>query len=258
MLRSANRPLAIVALLCGIVLLVACALALGWIPTHIKYCEQNPHTYYKECATYHIALIAVWQTGKILDAIAAPLTALATVAIGYFTWTLWRATTQQGRLTQQSIDLARDEFNATHRPKIIVRSFQIGDHDLPAGKQINFIFFAQNIGDSAAKIIEVHSATFVHNAGDPIPTDLSFPFFEPFNVVLESGQRELFPGNGGSTLVEIEHRQIFAGESDLYCMGTVVYIGAGGTRKRETGFCRRYRPRENRWDIIESEYEYAY
>jgi hypothetical protein len=68
------------------------AWALGWIPTYVEYCEQNPHTYYKECASYNVTLVAVWQIGKILDAIAAPLTALATVAIGYFTYTLKAAT----------------------------------------------------------------------------------------------------------------------------------------------------------------------
>lgn len=73
-------------------LLVVCALALGWLPTHVEYCEQNPQTNHKECATYYIALVAVWQVGKFLDAIAVPLTALATVAIGYFTFTLKAST----------------------------------------------------------------------------------------------------------------------------------------------------------------------
>jgi hypothetical protein len=189
-----------------------------------------------------------WFTKGLFVATSALV--VATVALGI-------AAFFQSRDIKQSLKLARDEFNATHRPKLIVRSFQIGDLDLPKGKQVNFIFNAQNVGDSAATIIEVRSATFVHNAGDPIPTDLSFPFYEPFNVVLKSGERELFPANGGSILVENEPMEIFAGKSALYCMGTIVYVDAGGTR-RETGFCRRYRSREVRWEIVESEYEYAY
>jgi hypothetical protein len=73
-------------------LLIVVAWALGWIPTYAEYCEQNPQTKHEECATYNIGLIAVWQIGKFLDAIAVPLTALATAAIGYFTYTLKAST----------------------------------------------------------------------------------------------------------------------------------------------------------------------
>ena len=43
----------------------------------------------------------------------------------------------------------------------------------------------------------------------------------------------------------------------LYCLGTLAYMDGGNTR-RETGFCRRLIAGEDRWESVESEYEYAY
>jgi hypothetical protein len=191
------------------------------------------------------------------EVISAVITAIATAVMAFFTFTLARSTKKLWETTNKSVDLAREEFIATHRPKIIVRSFQITNRDMPIGKPIGFIFIAQNIGETAAKIIEVRSGTFIQSAKTIIPTDLSFAFYEEFNVTLASGERELFPGNGGSSPEGEESMSVYAGNSALYCMGTIVYVDSIGTR-RETGFCRRYHPREDIWDIAESEYEYAY
>src|SRR6266496_910438 len=46
------------------------------------------------------------------------VTAVATVFIGVFTWVLACVSGRQARLTRESIELAREEFIATHRPKI--------------------------------------------------------------------------------------------------------------------------------------------
>src|SRR6267154_4374112 len=59
--------------------------------------------------------------GAFVDANREAITAAATVAIAAFTLVLWLATSRQARLTAQTIALARDEFNATHRPRIRVR-----------------------------------------------------------------------------------------------------------------------------------------
>lgn len=75
-------------------------------------------------------------------------TAAATIVIAIFTIVLACVTRKQGRLTQQSIDLARDEFMASHRPKLIVRHFQLDD---PVRDQVITIRFAiVNIGDTEA------------------------------------------------------------------------------------------------------------
>ena len=56
-----------------------------------------------------------------LQAYNAAITALATVAIGVFTYFLVRVTNRQARLTRKAIELGTKEFVATHRPKIRIR-----------------------------------------------------------------------------------------------------------------------------------------
>lgn len=191
--------------------------------------------------------------------LAAVLSALATVAIAFFTVALVKVTSRQAAMTRESIDLARDEFLSTHRPKVIVSSFQmVSSSQLEVGEKVDFIFIARNIGDSPATVVEVRSATIVLRANARIPSDLSFPFKEEFNFQLASGERELLPGNGGRELVGNEPMEIFAEDKSLLCMGSIAYLDGGG-RRRETGFCRRYRSRTGEWDTMsESEYEYAY
>jgi hypothetical protein len=73
---------------------------------------------------------------------------LFTGVLALFTIALVGASVWQGRLTQQSIELARQEFIATHRPKLRVR--------LPflkapiVGQPLKFGFTISNIGDSSA------------------------------------------------------------------------------------------------------------
>ena len=190
---------------------------------------------------------------KITDSLLVLFTGLLTI----FTALLWHSTKKLWTETKKTVDLARQEFIASHRPRIIVRGFQITDRDMPIGKQIGIVFTAQNIGDTEGKIVEVRSATVILLATEKMPTDFSFPFSETFNFTLASGTKELFPANGASVSINNESTAVYTGHCALYCLGTLVYKDIGGTR-RETGFCRRYFPREDIWEVIENEYEYAY
>jgi hypothetical protein len=46
----------------------------------------------KECTTHHIILVALWKIQKVLNDIGATITALATIAIAVFTYTLKKST----------------------------------------------------------------------------------------------------------------------------------------------------------------------
>jgi hypothetical protein len=84
------------------------------------HCESdNAGNYY--CTAYKIAAAI----GTFVDMHNGAVTALATLAVAAFTFTLWRSTKGMLAATNNSINLARDEFISTHRPKLIVRQFQI-------------------------------------------------------------------------------------------------------------------------------------
>jgi hypothetical protein len=84
-------------------------------------------------------------SGEFIEANKEAITALATVIIAAFTGTLWVATSRQARLTIEAIRLAREEFIATHRPRVIVRFIQ-------GGNETSVVVV--NIGASLAKIKE--------------------------------------------------------------------------------------------------------
>ena len=94
--------------------------------------------------------------------------------------------------------------------------------DIPVGQRPRFIFVAHNMGDSPGRLLEVRSATLVLAANTRIPNDLSFPFHEPLNATLASGQKIEVPGNGGNEIVNNEAMEIFAGQKLLLCLGTLV------------------------------------
>jgi hypothetical protein len=87
---------------------------------------------------------------RLIDRHNGLFAALATTAIAFFTLTLWRATTKQVKLTRDSINLGRAEFNATHRPRLRVR--RIVAAPLTASAPPRAATDVANIGDGNARI----------------------------------------------------------------------------------------------------------
>lgn len=56
-----------------------------------------------------------------LDKYNGAVTAVATAFIAIFTIVLVRVTGRQARLTTAALNLARQEFVATHRPRVVLR-----------------------------------------------------------------------------------------------------------------------------------------
>ena len=102
----------IVAVLCAIAvwwLVMWIAIDTSFIPATADICKKNEYTNQKECTTYHIALVAIWHVGEFLNYYAAAIAALATIALGIFTFTLWRATNgmlQSSRISERAYVLA--------------------------------------------------------------------------------------------------------------------------------------------------------
>jgi len=177
---------------------------------------------------------------------------VGTLAVALFTWTLYRATTD-------TLRLAREEFISTHRPKIVVRAVEITDREISADKPVGYTFIAQNAGEARARIIEVAGGIYVGNKRDNLlPPRVALRHRESISDTLLGGQRKEYKISDPAHLTKGDSMAIWAGDKPLYCVGTVFYSDDAGVN-RETGFCRMFHPRDNRWTVMTgSEYEYEY
>jgi hypothetical protein len=197
--------------------------------------------------------------GAFIDENNGTLTALATIAIAGFTLTLWRATTEQGRLTRDALKLARDEFIASHRPRLRVYAFEVSDRDLPHDRPVCVLFRAQNIGETAARISKVEGTIFISPRNNvPLEPGKPFRFTLNLDIALQSGEPEQFSIENGPVVTEHDATSIYAGQTPLVCIGRVTYLDDNGIN-RELGFCRKFSFRPYGSETVNNpEYEYAY
>lgn len=80
------------------------------VPPYEQYCERD-YANQKYCAGYEIS-VAV---GRVIEAHNILITALATVAIAAFTFTLWRSTRDLWEATRDQAALTRDALFHTER-----------------------------------------------------------------------------------------------------------------------------------------------
>src|ERR1700730_9423435 len=81
-----------------------------FVPIYGDICTDAKNSDAKDCASYHIGLVFLWKIAKFLDAWSALIPAAATVAIGGFTLTLWRATEKQAGLTREAVRLTDEQL----------------------------------------------------------------------------------------------------------------------------------------------------
>jgi hypothetical protein len=183
--------------------------------------------------------------------------ALSVVAIFQFFAFLW-----QGRQLQRSVTLARQEFNATHRPKIRVHAVEWKPIPPPADATENDVsnrlgasLICFNYGAATAKIIEIRGQIFT---GANFALDVQRPLVKSFENVVsgEKFRADIDSGIPISTVAAGKRTGI-----DYHCIGWVAYWDENGLR-RESGFCYRAapfaQPRE-RWERTQDrEYDYEY
>jgi hypothetical protein len=184
---------------------------------------------------------------------------LGTIIIAGFTGTLWLTTSKQAALTRESIDLAREEFVATHRPLITIRAVHMY---VPSDSKVTVIrFLVQNTGSSLAKILEIifYMACKRENGivwpiirvKEPIlPIDIKAGF--DFHALC-NGEPELT-----EFLIGERHllRAVTKEEIILHFRITVNYQDTFGNR-RQTSAYREYDFTESRFQrVTNSEYEY--
>lgn len=245
-----------------------------------EICTKNEYTNKPDCAYHHIGPFAILWVVEIIDSHNGFVTALATLVMAAFTGTLWFVTNKSVRVargqfefdrqafrgsmeaTVAQIELARDEFNATHRPKIIVHATSLpmdfsahNPDDMCIGAFIQYF----NIGASPAKIINIRAR--ITRSRQPLQSGIFVHETAPIRTAfLESGMKDYVRLKSDYSL-NFE-RTIQCAEDAIkgvpICMGTIRYEDGRGAI-RETGFCYRLDAVGERWvSAEEPEYEYAY
>ena len=74
--------------LCVLAILAVLVIVSLFVPIYGEICSKNEYTGQKECPPYHLVLVWGWHVIEVLNAGGVAITALATLAIGAFTYQL--------------------------------------------------------------------------------------------------------------------------------------------------------------------------
>jgi hypothetical protein len=220
--------------------------------------------------------------GEFFEAHDKGIVAAFTVILAISTILLWDATKnlwteaqaqrsenklaadRQFETTQQSIDLARQEFLSTHRPKIRIKAVFLMNERIHHTQPIVVRVVCVNNGVGDATIASYGIECFLVKKGTPAPPDKKLPLITFAQTsILESGMSTALP-DFHHVITNADEAGIRYEESNLYCMGFIHYWDGAG-RTRMTAFCRVMKldnPRalhaRGRFDRAdEPDYEYA-
>ena len=201
------------------------------------------------------------------EAKATEVIANYTIKLAWLTGVLAGIGIVTSGLTLWQILLARSEFIATFRPKLVVRFVQGPVYSGPDsdGGATAFITFA-NVGSSDARIVAVGSCLAVREKGVWKPPGLMASPTPIPEVILSPGDRHTITIKGVSG-EEGEGVSFLWGfmsainpdnpEGEICAVGEVQYLDKNGLR-RQTGFIRVYDFRRESWrPDKESELEYC-
>lgn len=262
-------------IIAGLVLVVG---FISLIPAHGEICREAEKAQ-QECAAYSLVLFLIIKIGKILDALGVAVTALATIAIAWFTLSLRRSTdklweagerqigiaAQMAELTRQQVAIAssqtdiqikqhavgRLQFLAAHRPLLRVRYFkQTSDGD----EAIRVAFTIVNIGTGPAELAGSRVAIEFFS-----PRALPTPFYLGGQDI--TAPRRFEPGatdeySIGFPVTKNRVLELEATGKNLFIFGTIIYADDNGDT-RTTAFCRRWDTRADRFYSVEdTDYEH--
>ena len=216
-----------------------------------QICE--PDQYGKaNCASHHLLYVVFWYGEYVFN--SSTITAIATAAIGYFTYTLYTTSAEQSRLTRESIELARQEFVATHRPKIIVYGMEVS---LPGDDKPRHVHFRYvNAGDTDASVTSIESHIH-YSKGMVVRAGLELQRHDVIEqpILVRSGANGFAITPDGAGFINL----VRSGKDGVvFCVGVIVYRDSNGIERR-TGFCRWFDGQSERWKKLEDDdYEYSY
>lgn len=185
---------------------------------------------------------------KITDS----LLALFTLGLLVFTGLLWKSTDKLWRVTMRTIQISHQEYISTHRPRIILRLFELigTEHEGP----IRIGYRVINAGESTAHLMSINATIlYAHTtlpATPPYDTSRTDHFT---HTLMESGQ---FMDREATTSTDInEFEAVFLDGTALMVFGFVTYCDDNGI-VRQMGFGRSHVGNGHFRSIDSEEYVY--
>ncbi len=200
-----------------------------------QICGPNEYTHAIECTQHHLGPFVVLWIIALIDGHNGLVTAIATIFIAGFTWTLRNSSIVQGRLTEVSIEQSerssRTGLRAYVFPQAIeAKNFRVGDS---AFTTVSLVW--KNMGQTPMR----HGETWICWKAFPggIPKDFGFPkkdFKSTSQIAIGPGQEVVSQTNIGFGYI----RDAYNGTAPLYVYGAVEYNDAfRRTKRRKTEFC---------------------
>lgn len=221
-------------------------------PVAYELCAKSDRAGVPDCAYHHVGPFVLFWIAQAVDDHNGFVTAVATVVMAIFTGVLWF-------ITNKSVNLARDEFTATHRPRVVLQQI----HDVKSGsfngKNAYIEIVLANAGESVAIISQWDARLYFRDEKAALT-----PFLNGLAIKCSEVGFEIAPG--GIKQVAAEHNEVESGHADfragaaaMYVAGSVVYSGPDGIERR-TGFCRRWSAADDgTWQPVrDAAFEYAY
>jgi hypothetical protein len=186
------------------------------------------------CTALHVSLGFVRTVGLFLDTLPPWIAAAATVAIGFFTYTLWDATTKmQATAVQQLAAMKRQadqmdlEFVAAHPPILVVRG--IAFHEARDGSPDEVEFVIANRGGTDARISDARVGVWEHDRAEHRPAE------PPYSETIPSKLIGTEIRDGGVSKHQCKVEKVLADKlrvmptklmHDYYFIGYLVYADA--------------------------------
>lgn len=191
---------------------------------------------------------------------ATRVSAWSAFASAVFALMVWYTTRKQVSLAHDALKLARDEFNAAHRPQLIIHSMR--DQGSEEGRVTAVLVYA-NIGRTDATIVEIAYQIYVAGPDELRPVSPSRIEPRSFTQYVSCGAMESYRIKGQVSKDEFELTRLRQDASGgqlprprIICRGYMRYEDARGVR-RQLGFCRSFDGRE--WQRVDNpEYDYSY
>lgn len=171
--------------------------------------------------------VALWWA--IISRVFPDTISVYTLALTVFTGGLWLSTHRLAGAGVEQIKLAREEFVASHRPRIRVKFIQ--GPFLEDGHKFVWVIIA-NVGETKATIrfLGVDLAYQYENTWLPPGLEAGAKKVDPISLI--SGERRTF-----KVVSRIIDSNTFPTIHSLSCVGQIVYTDDTGIQ-RETGFFR--------------------